>query len=64
MELETLGSVAWRYINLPLVNGKEQHQFGLKKCIIHDNQKERKIYVYLIGDKLEGYGKEVLIREY
>lgn len=60
---ETSGSVAFRYVNLPEIEGKEQHQFGLKNVIIRDNENEEYIYVYLIGNKLDGYGKEVLIRK-
>lgn len=62
MELETLGSIAWRYTNMPLANGKEQHWFGLKRCIVRNVESEDKVYVYLIGEKEDGYGKEILIR--
>jgi len=60
MESETTGSIPWLYVNLPKDGEKDQHQFGHKRCIIRETDDE--IYVYLIGDKLEGYGKEVLIR--
>jgi len=62
MESETSGSVAWRYINLPLDNGKEQHWFGLKKVVVRNVEDEKNSYIYLIGDTLEGFGKEILIR--
>jgi len=61
MELETLGSVAWRYKNLKKDEGREQHRFGLKRLIIRDVNDED-FTVYLIGEKEEGYHKEVLIR--
>ena len=57
MELNNLGSVAWKY------NYKEngKYEFGLKKCIlIVDNDEINEIY--LIGEKEAGYGKEILIR--
>jgi hypothetical protein len=54
MELETLGSVAWRYTTFP----KEEHWFGLKRIIIRDNGD----CIYLVGEVDEGFGKEVLIR--
>lgn len=62
MESASLGSVAWRYINMPPENGKDQLLFGLKKCIVRNVQNEDKVYVYLIGDKTEGYSREILIR--
>jgi hypothetical protein len=57
MELENFGTIAWRYRNLP----EPQHRFGFKRCIIREESD--KIYVYLIGEEFEGYGKEVLIRD-
>ncbi len=62
MELESKGSIAWRYIGFPKTKeGKEQHIFGLKRCIVRDDAGDNKIYVYLIGEK--GYGKEILVRD-
>lgn len=62
MNSETSGSVAWRYMNLTPENGKEQHQFGLKRVVIRDDHEQQKMFVYLIGEMDEGYSKEVLIR--
>jgi hypothetical protein len=56
MESENFGTVVWRYTNLP----KPQHQFGFKRCIVQEEPDAA--YVYLIGEAVEGYGKEVLIR--
>jgi len=56
MESENFGTVVWRYTNLP----KPQHRFGFKRCIV--KEEFDKVYVYLVGEEIEGYGKEVLIR--
>ena len=63
MHSETSGSVAWRYLNLTPENGEEQHQFGLKTVVLREDTEQQKMYVYLIGEKDEGYNKEVLIRD-
>lgn len=53
METEDNGTVVWQYV-VPAGNC----QFGFKRCIW--NGKDR---LYLVGEKLEGYGHEVLIRQ-
>lgn len=60
METENFGSVVWEYENLP----KGQHRFGFKRCIVRETDEAPvgKVYVYLIGEEIEGYGKEVLSR--
>jgi len=65
MELETKGSVAWRYTKLhgKKVGFNNEHKFGLKHCIVREDKEENKMYVYLIGEKLEGFDKEILVRD-
>lgn len=62
MELETMGSVAWRYTKLSGKDVENRHRFGLKRCIIREEKEDNKMYIYLIGEKDKGYGNEVLIR--
>ena len=50
METGNYGTVAWRYQGL--LEG--QREFGLKRCIFHEDE------IYLIGERVEGYSKEVL----
>ena len=52
MEAGNAGTIVWRYIDLP----ENQREFGLKRCIAEKDE------VYLIGDQIHGYGKEVLQR--
>jgi len=59
MDLETFGTVAWKYIGYPTENGKETHRSGFKRIIVSDNNT-----VYLIGDIEEGYGWEILKRKF
>lgn len=61
METENFGSVVWQYENLP----KGQHRFGFKRCIVRETDEGSfgKVHVYLIGEEIEGYGKEVLTRK-
>ena len=75
MELESKCAVAFRYTKL---KKKEQmfndiHRFGMKHCIVRKDMIEKKMYVYLIGEKwieeingdlkVEGFGNEVLTRD-
>jgi len=62
MELENLGSIAWEYKNLENLENKKQYSFGLKRCIINDDIESGFKYIYLIGEKDECYGKEILIQ--
>ena len=55
MEIEKYGAVCWQYTNLP----ESQLRFGFKRCIVSPEGDK----VYLVGEKSEGYQKEVLIRD-
>lgn len=61
MDLETSGSIVWRYNKISNQDSKEKHIFGLKRCIVREDLKEGKMYLYLIGE--ERYGKEILIKK-
>lgn len=49
MEMEQYGSIVFQYLDSP--------EFGFKRCIVNSPDE-----VYLIGEKLDGYHKEVLKR--
>jgi hypothetical protein len=53
MEMEQYGSLVWKYIDC----SQEEYEFGFKRCIMNSPDE-----IYLIGEKLDGYGKEVLKR--
>ena len=63
METPQYGTVAFSYLVLwgnPLE--MNVHRLGFKK-VIYGGKKENKKIIYLIGDRAEGYGKEVLIEK-
>jgi len=53
MEMEQYGSLVWKYLN----SIQEEYEFGFKRCIINSLTE-----IYLIGEKLDGYDREVLER--
>jgi len=53
MEMEQYGSLVWNYLN----STQEEYEFGFKRCIVNSPNE-----IYLIGEKLDGYDKEVLKR--
>ena len=52
MESESTGGVVWRYTDL----GEGKREFGFKRCIVGEGE------IYLVGDAIDGYGREVLKR--
>ena len=63
METSQYGTISFYFTTLwgkPLE--KNKHRLGFKK-VIYDDKRENKKIIYLIGDKAEGFGKEVLIEK-
>jgi hypothetical protein len=62
MDLETYGTVAWNYeiIDGQSVGGKK-HEFGFKRIMIKNIG--NKIYIYLVDEDRERYGKEILVKK-
>ena len=54
METAEFGTVVWQY-EVPV----DDCEFGFKRCIW--NARERRLY--LVGEGLDGYGREVLIKQ-
>lgn len=63
MEMETFGVVCWRYTRF--FDEKQDPQktpwYGFKRIMVREFKDE--VHVYLIGDKAEGFGNEILIRK-
>jgi len=60
METPTSGSLAWRYIKLAGAPATD-HKFGFTRCIFVDGSPKK--YLYLVGDRVWGYGKEALEKQ-
>lgn len=58
MEMETIGSVYYRYTHLPFED--KWHWYGFRRFMIRDEAHH--IYIYLDEEINSGLGKEVLIR--
>lgn len=61
MEMESFGVIGWRYVKRVGIREQDRPWYGFKRIMVREFPEE--IHVYLIGDKSEGFGNELLIRK-